>query len=79
MHKYSYDVYTDVSMHVLNLSLSLILAEKNCLESILHSWHLALKPAFHIKQLELEVIKHRDMARIHLALISDEVGLPFRR
>lgn len=33
----------------------------------------------HIKQLELEVIKRGGMARIHLALISDEGGLPFRK
>lgn len=41
------------------LFLSLVLAEKSSLESIPHSWHLRLKTAFQIKQLELEVIKHR--------------------
>lgn len=51
-------MYTGMLKHVLNF-LSLILAEKSYLESIPHSWHLTLKTAFHRKQLELEVIKHR--------------------
>lgn len=60
------------------LFLGLVSAEKCSLESIPHSWHLALETAFRIKQSELDVIKH-GMARISFALGSDEAGLPFRR
>lgn len=74
----SYNIYADVFIYALNHLLSLVLTERNYLGTILPSWHMTLKPAFLIEQIEPKVIKHRGMTRIHLALRCEEAGLPFR-